>query len=298
MDKINVSHFKSALADREKLAAGRVPGQSTGVRVGPTNFEQAAQSRFEAAKFLGGGFLPSVEMVNKPYFYSMTSADMFVDESIAPGNSWVKINIDDQGQDTAGRLDRLIFYYLWQNPFASPTVVDVSAYMTVSGSWETRADVYAVHVRDEPGDPNYDPGDSRPADGSAHLGLSANMALYQWWNEPPTLAQLENAPDQRTRIDLLDQDLHALNTDPDIKSGFMFNWFELKQNLLVIPAEGMLVAEVSFDVDHKVNHGRAWADFADGDGNQITSHWLQVAYVLAPPGVTLTPVVQPSFAQP
>ena len=41
---------------------------------------------------------------------------------------------------------------------------------------------------------------------------------------------------------------------------------------------------------HKVDHGRALADFANGEGNKITSHWLQVAYVVAPPGVTLTPV--------
>ena len=69
------------------------------------------------------------------------------------------------------------------------------------------------------------------------------MALYQWWNQPPALAPLENAPDQQTRLDLLDEDLHASYADPAIKkSGFMFNWFELKQNLLVIPPEGMLVA--------------------------------------------------------
>jgi hypothetical protein len=71
--------------------------------------------------------------------------------------------------------------------------------------------------------------------------------------------------------------------------GFLFNWFELKQNLLVIPPDGMLVAEVSFDVDHKVHAGRALADFASGEGNQVTSHWLQVEYVAGPP-LTLTPV--------
>ena len=41
---------------------------------------------------------------------------------------------------------------------------------------------------------------------------------------------------------------------------------------------------------HRVDHRRALADFANGEGNQMTSHWLQVAYVVAPPGVTLTPV--------
>ena len=27
---------------------------------------------------------------------------------------------------------------------------------------------------------------------------------------------------------------------------------------------------------HKVDHGRALADFANGEGNKTTSHWLQL----------------------
>jgi hypothetical protein len=76
---------------------------------------------------------------------------------------------------------------------------------------------------------------------------------------------------------------------PVFRSGLLFNWFALRQNLLVIPPEGLLVAEVSFDVDHKVHAGRALADFASGEGNQVTSHWLQVEYIAGPP-ITLTPV--------
>jgi len=297
MQKITVSQLKRALAAREKLAAGRVAGQSEGMRVDATVFRQAAQSRYEAAKYLGGGVFRSVVMVNKPLFWGTVPAGIWVDESIEPGNSWVKINVDDPGLNTHGRLDKLFFYYVWENATAYTSIVDVSAYMTVSGSWEAKADIYSVHVQDDPNDPNYDPGDHTSAGGSAHLEVSAEMALYEWWNQPPTLAPLQNAPDQQTRISLLNLDLQAQPPDPVFRSGFLFNWFALKQNLLVIPPEGMLVAELSFDVDHKVHAGRVLADFASGEGNQVTSHWLQVEYVSGPP-ITLTPVAGQGLMHP
>jgi len=284
MQKITVSQLKRALAAREKLAAGRVAGQSEGMRVDATVFRQAAQSRYEAAKFAAGIFR-SVVIVDKPFLSWTWPGGISVDESMEPGNSWVKIKVDDQGLDTHGRLDRLYFYYLWENETAYTSIVDVSAFMTVSGSWEARADIYSVHVQDDPNDPNYDPGDHTSAVGSAHLEVSAELALYEWWNQPPTLAPLQNAPDQQTRISFLNLDLHT----PVFRSGLLFNWFALRQNLLVIPPEGLLVAEVSFDVDHKVHAGRALADFASGEGNQVTSHWLQVEYIAGPP-ITLTPV--------
>ena len=138
MQKITVSQLKRALAAREKLAAGGVAGQSTGVGVDATVFRQAAQSRYEAAKYLGGGVFRSVVMVNKPLFTWTTAAGIFVDESMEPGNNWVKINVDDPGLNTHGRLDRLVFYYVWENATAYHSIVDVSAFMTVS-AWHLQA---------------------------------------------------------------------------------------------------------------------------------------------------------------
>lgn len=65
--------------------------------------------------------------------------------------------------------------------------------------------------------------------------------------------------------------------------------FALTQNLVVIPAGGVLVTEVSLDAVHWVNHGHVLADFSSGDF-QVTSHWVQVEYV-AGPELTPTPVV-------
>jgi len=53
---------------------------------------------------------------------------------------------------------------------------------------------------------------------------------------------------------------------------------------------GAIFAEVSFNVAHDVRLGHALADFSTGNGNQVTSHWVEIAYVVAP-GLPTTPGV-------
>jgi hypothetical protein len=74
----------------------------------------------------------------------------------------------------------------------------------------------------------------------------------------------------------------------------MFDAFELKQRLLVIPPDGRIFAEVSFNVAHRASTGYAAADFSTGEGNQVTSHWVEIEYVVAPAGLPTTPVVGPN----
>jgi hypothetical protein len=319
MQTITKAQFKRALAAREKLAAGAVAGPSTDAEVDakrrPATTQKtlrlAAQSRYEAAKYLaeGGGFLGRrVALLDEPFFHYLTwtphlpsgHSDIEGDSAVEPGNSWVKVHVDDDGSVTKGMevLDRLRFFYVWTNPTGNSTVVDVSAYMTLSGAWEAQADVWGEHIA--PGNPNYDP-DGGPGQvelkpGHAHLRLSANLALYEWWNQPPTLAPVQNVPDQETQTGLVDVALHATVPNSISKSGYLFNFFELKQHLLVIPREGTLVAEVSFDVDHQANHGRVIANFDSDKGDRITSHWVQIAYVVAPP-LTITPFAVPPPAK-
>jgi len=293
MPQITVSQFKRALAARKKLAAGPVAGESSGVQVEKRQetLRLAAESRYEAAKFVGGGLFRNVVLLDKPFLIWAHPSNILWDSSTEPRNSWAKIHVEDDGlHPGVDFLDRLTFWYVWENDTAYTTVVDVSAYTTVSGSWQAEASIYAIHDPiGHPGDPDYDPTNTDSAGGSAHLALSANLALYEWWNSPPTLAPLQNAPDQQTQISFLNLDLQAVPPDPVFKSSFMFNGFELKQRLLVIPPEGVLVAEVNFDVGHKAHAGHVSADFFNGEGNQVTSHWLQVEYVLAPPLIA-TPV--------
>jgi len=172
--------------------------------------------------------------------------------------------------------------------------------MTVSGSWEVEASIWGKRIPPDPNDPNYDPSDPQYEDefGAAGLGIAANLGLYQWWTQPPTLAPLQNVPDQQTQLTLLDVALRAGDNYPNatVESGFLFKFFELKQRLLVIPPEGTLVAEVNFDVDHGTNHGHVVANFDSDKGDRVTSHWVQIEYVVAPP-LTITPVALPPPAK-
>jgi hypothetical protein len=322
MQKITVSQFKRALAARKKIGAGPVTGQSTGVRHAKGDelemrrmldeqrvdaaressklqetFRLAAQSRYEAVKYLGASgakvHLGNIGLLDKPFLiWATPHANILDDSSIERGRSWAKINVEqstavhDEDGYPIDSLDRLTFYYLWENETGYTVVVDVSAYTTLWGFWQGAGSYYhkddGGHVH-QPGEP---PDEGTDAYGSAHLDLSANLALYEWWNEPPTIAPLQNSPDQHTRIGFLDRGWRGWG---DGTSSTMFAGFVLEQNLVVIPPGGVLVTEVSLDVVHRVDHGHVLADFSSGDF-QVTSHWVQVEYV-AGPELTPTPVV-------
>jgi hypothetical protein len=314
MQKVTVSQFKRALAAREKVAAGPVTGQSTGVRHAQGSeremrrmFDEqraeaaressklqetnrlAAQSRYEAVRYLGAGgakvHLGNIGMLDKPFLiWATPHANILDDSSIERGRSWAKIKVEKSG--AVDSLDSLTFYYLWENETPYTVVVDVSAYTTLWGFWQGAG--YAYH-KDDPGhvhQPGEIPDFESNAYGSAHLDLSANLTLYEWWHEPPTIAPLQNSPDQHTRIGLLDREWRGWNNGT---SSTLFAGFALEQNLVVIPAGGVLVTEVSLDAVHSVDHGHVLVDFSSGDF-QVTSHWVQVEYV-AGPELTPTPVV-------
>lgn len=320
MQKITVSQFKRALAAREKIGARPLMDQSTDVRRAKGDelemrrmldeqradaaressklqetFRLAAQSRYEAAKYLGASgakvHLGNIGLLDKPFLiWATPHANILNDSSIERGRSWAKIKVEQSAavhKDgfSIDSLDRLTFYYLWENDTPYTVVVNVSAWTTLWGFWQGAAFFYHKddfgHVH-QPGEP---PDVELNASGSAHLDLSANLALYQWWNEPPTIAPLQNSPDQHTRVGFLDRDWRG----GDGTSSTMFTGFVLEQNLVVIPPGGVLVSEVSLDVVHRVDHGHVLADFSSGDF-QVTSHWVQVEYV-AGPELTPTPVV-------
>ena len=115
MQKITVSQFERALADREKFAAGRVPGQRRrgGRRdqfppSGPESVRGGEvcwrRRRIRSERRHGGRAVFLLDV-------NCRHVRRRVDRA---GNSWVKIDVADHGQDAEGRIDRLIFYYLWR----------------------------------------------------------------------------------------------------------------------------------------------------------------------------------------
>jgi len=321
MQEITSSQFEQALAAREKVATEGGAAYSTGVRRAQGDepemrrtldehrvdsaressnlketFRLAAQSRYEAVKYLGAAgarIVPSTALLDEPFMiwatwtpHHLPHSNILEASEIEPRLSWAKIDVEQssailEDHQPIGLVDRLSFYYLWENEAQSPVVVDVSSYMTLWGHWQG----FATYYKTSPEDPF--PGSGQ---GSAHMNLSANLALYEWWNQPPTLAPLQNLPDQQTQVSIL----NLVFTAGVGQSRNLFDGVFLKQSWVVIPAGGALVAEVSLDADHFVNHGSVHVDFSSDDF-QITSHWVEVKYVVGPPGLTTTPVF-PGFA--
>ena len=237
----------------------------------------AAQSRFEAVKYLGAGLgyptMPNT-LLDKPFLiWATPHSNILWDSLIVPGHSWAKIKVDHEWKSTG--FDKLIFYYLWENESDNTIVVNVSAYLTMYGFCRASASLYKT-----------DPSEPYPGDhaGWANLDLSANLALMEWWNQPPTITPLQNSPDQHGRYNVLAWRVTGWDYG---KVETVVNGCVLNQNLVVLPPRGVLVIEVSINVDHDVGHGSVLADF-ESEGYQITSPWVHLAYVSAPP-LTLTP---------
>ncbi len=285
--EVTESELKELLAARERLT------EAQRVRPARPAFTQdtlrlASESRFAAAKLVSGGLARNAVFLAEPIAITASHAGNIDDSSTVPRNTWVKFIVDDQGQDE-DLVDTLTFWYFWANETAENVVVDISAFTTISGTWRAQADIGSKYI--PMGDPNYDPNDPggrAPVYGHAHLGLSANLAVYQYWTGE--LAPIQNLPDQQTQINFLDVSAVAgappSYNQPALRTAFMWDAFELKQRFLAIPSDGRIFAEVSFNVAHRASTGRAVADFSNGDGNQVTSHWVEIAWGPAP----LTPL--------
>jgi hypothetical protein len=289
--QITESELKEVLAARERLT------EAQRVRPARPAFTQdtlrlASESRFAAAKLVSGGLARNAVFLEEPIAVTASHAGNIDDSLTTPRNTWAKFIVDDQGLNEA-LVDTLTFWYFWANETADNVVVEISAFTTISGTWRAEADIGSRHVQGNPNDPNYDPGAREPVYGHAHLGLTANLAVYQYWTGE--LAPIQNLPDQQTQTNFLDVSAVAgappTYNQPALRTGFMWNAFELKQRFLAIPPDGRIFAEVAFNVAHSASTGRAVADFSTGDGNQVTSHWVEIAWGPAP--LTPLPPVAP-----
>ena len=81
--------------------------------------------------------------MDKPFLiWATPAANILDDSSIERGRSWAKINVEqskpvyDNDGFPVKSLDRLTFYYLWENETGYTVVVDVSAYTTLCGFWQ------------------------------------------------------------------------------------------------------------------------------------------------------------------
>ena len=99
--------------------------------------------------------LGNIGLLDKPFLiWATPPANILDDSSIARGRSWAKINVEqskpvyDNDGFPVKSLDRLTFYYLWENETGYTVVVDVSAYTTLWGFWQGAG--YHYYYKDDP----------------------------------------------------------------------------------------------------------------------------------------------------
>jgi hypothetical protein len=183
---------------------------------------------------------PSFNLEKPLLILATPHSNIISDSSVEPFNSWAKIKVDSTA---SSGLEKLSFYFLWDNPSDFFTVINASTFMSATGHLLARASGGLSGI-----DPT-----SRFSD----LGVSANFALWSWWLQPPTSTPYVTQPFTSIAVSASFWDKSATAS---VSDGFL-----LSQNLFIIPPHGVVLFEVTFEVGYSNGHGHIVADFESGD---------------------------------
>jgi hypothetical protein len=207
---------------------------------------------------VGNGFFPYPSYsLDKPILiWAAPHANILSDSNIESFNSWAKIRVRtgaDQGAEAVS------FYFLWSNPSPYFAVINAATFMSATGHLTAVATGGLSGI-----DPR-----SRHSD----VGVSANLALWQWWTSPQTHTPYTSYPlgEVHASASFWDKSRTA-----DVSRGA-----QLTQSTLLVPPHATVIVEVNCTVAYYQGHGHMDADFESGDF-RITCPVVLIS-VLTPP---------------
>jgi hypothetical protein len=179
--------------------------------------------------------------LEKPFLIWATPHSKIIsDSTVEPFNSSAKIRIDSTA---SSGLDKLSFYFIWDNPSDFFTVINANTFLSATGH---------LHATATGGLSGID-----PTSRYSYLGASANFALWSWWLQPPTSTPYvtQQFASLAVSASFWDKSVAA-----SISDGFL-----LSQNLFIVPPHGVVIFEVTLAVGYSNGHGHIIADFESGD---------------------------------
>jgi hypothetical protein len=218
------------------------------------------RSQRDALKLLAADqhFFPfPLVTLDKPFLiWATPHSNIISDSSIEPFNSWAKIRVES---GSSSGLEKLSFYFLWDNPSNFYTVINASTSMSATGRLKATA---------------FGGGSAIYSTGSSSfVGCSANFALWSWWLNPPT-----STPETRQPLGSVQEFATFWDKSEAVTVSDGAN---LDKTLFLVPPQGVVVLEVSFQVGYSNDDGRALADFESG-GFKISCPVVVVAVLTSP----------------
>jgi hypothetical protein len=195
---------------------------------------------------VGSAILPT------PFLIWPTHGIYLDSTNIQPWNNRAKIKFD--ANDPNLQKEELGFYFFWENPSNHSILVDVQTSLVLNGFCQ---------ANEHSGISTF-----------AWLDITTDLALFQWWNQPPDSPLDQQAQHQGVlSIGTFENyfggtQTQAVNDDYDVR----FSFFS-------IPPRGVVVYEVRLTIQaHSAGGGDVHADFLSGAYEVLCPAVVQLGY--------------------
>lgn len=168
------------------------------------------------------------------------------------------LTIDRHMDDAFLEHDQVAFYFTWVNDSDNDVTVNFQTSLIISGFCMISADAGLIHT------PFWGVG----TNGEITAGITAELAVMEWWNQPPTQAVQQPAANITVR--------HASASggyinDTEQTMTIDSETYYLHQDGFRVPAHGPVVIEVSLNLYYGGGHGARFAyDYRPEDQNHQT----------------------------
>lgn len=195
--------------------------------------------------------------LDKPFLiWASPRSNIISDSNIEPFNSWAKIKVDST---KSSGIDKLSFYFIWDNPSDFFAVINASTFMSASGHCEVTAHGGLSGID--------------PTTRYSYLGVSAAFALWEWWKQPPV-----PTPYATQMFASLAASASFWDNSDSVS---VSDGFGLDKTFFIVPPRGVVVIEVALQVSYSNGHGHIVADFESG-GFKVGCPVVVVAILTSP----------------
>jgi hypothetical protein len=280
MEKLDPSALQSELTALKERAHRERRSPSEDLPPIQDEFRNAIARRRSAWDLLGAigqPYTPTYVALDKPFLIWANrygrAADILVESHIEPWNSWARTVTRAASESAFMVRDEVSFYFLWQNETGSDVVLNVESYLMLNGWCQLTADSGWI----------WSPFWGQGTIGKSRLAVDAELALLEWWNQPPTQPAFQSGQIQNVLKRAISGGFAFGNpgkTDLALVTGN----HHLNYDLFHVPRDAAVVFEVALSMSGSGSDGSVMVRF-DGENALILCPYVQLEVVTGPPGL-------------
>jgi hypothetical protein len=204
--------------------------------------------------------------LDKPFLiWASPHSNIIYDSRIEPNNSWAKVKVEGASDSLKHGSEKLSFYFIWDNPSDYHAVINAATFLALTGYGHAYADGSFWHWY---------------IGNSSSVALTAYLYVWEWWNQPPTVAQYDH--DHIGGVGA-----HGGLTD-DSNFAVFSGAYDLAIDQCVVAPRGTVVFEVALDFLYLILGGGSFeADFQYGSLD-IKCPYIELSLLTAPPMIALS----------